>query len=128
MLVLNILCTDWLHLHSHVVFIVFYGKVQSEAFNTSFSAWERDTLRAKGGVSMERNIHNTILIFLQGKDLHYEKKYTKLSLANFRNIIVKDLTFTRMQLPENLVLIVHTYFYSLKWATNKTPHYGVPAS
>lgn len=63
---------------------------------------------------MERNIHNTNLKSLQGKDLPYEKKYTKLSLANIRNIIVKDLTFTRMQLLENLVLIVHTYFYSLK--------------
>lgn len=63
---------------------------------------------------MERSIHNTNLIFLQGKVLHYEKKYANLSLANTRNIIVKDLTFTRRQLLENLVLIVHTYFYSLK--------------
>lgn len=69
---------------------------------------------AKGGASVERNIHNKNLISLQGKVLHYEKKYTKLSLANIRNIIVEDLTFTRRQLLENLVLIVHTYFYSLK--------------
>lgn len=40
----------------------------------------------------------------------------------------KDSTFIGRQLLENVALIVHTYFYSLRWITNKIPHYGVPAS